>query len=136
MRRRGLAVVVALMSVASLAACSSSDVPTGAPAGPTSEAPSTTAIATVTVAETVMVSITEFGYDPAEVRIPAGGSVTWTNDGDARHTVTSEGDPFRSSEPIHPGQSFLQPFATPGTYRYHCTFHPDRMAGTVVVVAP
>ncbi len=34
------------------------------------------------------VSIKDFSFDPAELTVKVGAKVTWTNQGDASHTVT------------------------------------------------
>lgn len=38
----------------------------------------------------VSVSITDNAFNPASVSVAPGGSVTWTNNGGAQHTVTSD----------------------------------------------
>jgi plastocyanin len=82
--------------------------------------------------EGAAVSIVDFAYDPAAVEIPVGATVTWTNDGAARHTVTSSDGAFDSDE-LAPGASFSQNFTAAGTYPYFCQIHPQ-MIGTVTVV--
>ncbi len=70
-------------------------------------------------------------YDPAELTIPAGTTVTWVNHGGEPITVTSP-DALFDSEDIAPGASFSLFFNTPGTYRYFCVSYPH-MKGAVVV---
>jgi plastocyanin len=73
-------------------------------------------------------------YEPADVTVPAGGTVVWRNDGDVMHTVTSDDGAFDSGD-IPPGLTFRWRFATPGSYAYHCTPHPW-MQGVVQVTSP
>jgi plastocyanin len=84
--------------------------------------------------ETVTVDIPSISFDPEEVTVKAGGTVSWTNSDDIPHTVTKEGGPgadFDSGD-LEPGAEFEQTFDEPGTVDYVCTIHPGQ-AGTVVV---
>jgi plastocyanin len=67
------------------------------------------------------------------IRVRAGQTVTWTNRDPVPHTVTSD-DGLWDSGDIAAGGSFSHRFAVPGTYAYHCTYHPA-MQATVVVSA-
>ncbi|MDZ7679510.1 MAG: plastocyanin/azurin family copper-binding protein [Acidimicrobiales bacterium] len=73
-----------------------------------------------------------FQFEPATVEIEAGESVTWTNSGGVRHTVTSTSDSMDFDEPLGSDDSVTVTFDEPGTYDYECTIHPG-MTGTVVV---
>jgi plastocyanin len=76
-----------------------------------------------------LVSIVDFGYMPGSLRIRAGQTVVWRNDGREVHDVT--GDDWHSG-PLEPTIDYRQTFGTPGTIRYRCTIHPD-MVGTIIV---
>lgn len=76
-----------------------------------------------------VVSIIDFAFEPASLDAPAGTTVTWTNDGQAPHTVTGD---FADSGILEPGQTFSHTFAEGGELTYTCTIHPD-MVGTVRV---
>lgn len=78
------------------------------------------------------VTMADLAYSPAEVEIGAGGSVTWTNEEDAPHTVTFDDDTVADSEELNNGDEFSTTFDTAGTYSYICAIHPD-MKGTVTV---
>ncbi len=87
--------------------------------------------------EASAVSMKDIAFDPAEVTVPKGGSVTWTNDDSVGHDVTKTGGPgpaFKSGDPgaLSGGDTFTQKFDTAGTIKYVCTVHPG-MEGTVVV---
>lgn len=112
------------------AACSSGDdanksVDTSAAASVTTTPP-----VAVEAVDDASVNIADFMFVAAEVRINAGGSVTWTNADDQPHTATSSGN-FDAGA-IDPGQSSTVDFPTAGTFTYVCSFHPF-MTGTVVV---
>ena len=69
---------------------------------------------------------------PLSITISPGTMVTFKNMGQHMHTVTSDTGLFDSRE-LDPGKTCKVFFAAPGTYTYHCTLHPDRMRGTVIV---
>jgi plastocyanin len=77
------------------------------------------------------VSIVDFAFQPAGVEVAVGGTVTWTNTGQAPHTVTADDGSFDSGQ-LAPGASFSQTFNTAGTFTYHCSIHPQ-MTGTITV---
>ena len=72
-------------------------------------------------------------YDPSSLTVPAGTTVTWSNQGTTPMTVTSPDGLFDAEVP--PGGSFSVTFDSPGTYRYFCVPYPH-MKGTVVVTRP
>jgi plastocyanin len=78
------------------------------------------------------VSMEGIAFNPAEVSVPVGGTVTWTNNDDVGHDVT--GDDFSSGDPggMSSGDTFEQTFDEAGTFDYVCTVHPG-MEGTVQV---
>jgi plastocyanin len=71
-------------------------------------------------------------FNPANVTIDAGQTVTWTNDDSVGHDVT--GDDFKSGDPggMQNGDTFKHTFETAGTFDYVCTVHPG-MEGSVTV---
>ncbi len=76
-------------------------------------------------------------FEPANVTVPAGTTVTWTWVG-GFHDVTPTGDPQfpASGASVGPPQSFSHTFNTPGTYLYYCSVHgspTSGMRGTIVV---
>ncbi|HEY7032485.1 MAG TPA: cupredoxin domain-containing protein [Thermomicrobiales bacterium] len=77
------------------------------------------------------VSIKDFQFSPASRSVIVGTTVTWTNTGDAPHTVTSDDGVFDSGR-IEPGDDFSFTFDQVGTFTYHCAIHP-RMKGKIVV---
>jgi plastocyanin len=127
-------VAVALVLVSLLGACSGGDDAEGddaaAPGGET-------------------VTIQGIAYSPAELEVEAGTTITWTNEDDVLHTVTSgrqgeQGVPGVSDDTdprpdgTFEGQldgkdtTFEFTFDDPGTYAYYCDVHVG-MVGEVVV---
>jgi len=117
-----LARCLALMSLASLlVGCSAS------PAAPAGTAPGAT---------TSAVAITSaFAFEPAQVTVSRGATVTWTNTSGTTHTITS-GSPDKPTNKfnraVEAGKTFAVTFADSGTFDYFCSIH-QQMRGTVVV---
>ncbi|MFB5623376.1 MAG: plastocyanin/azurin family copper-binding protein [Nitrosopumilus sp.] len=89
----------------------------------------------------------EVWYDPPQLFVTVGDTVTWYNDDKEGHTVTSgEGsgrfgwmsDNFGKSNGIFdssrfmPGDSWSYKFEESGTFSYYCTIHPW-MEGVLIV---
>jgi plastocyanin len=79
----------------------------------------------------IPVGIDNFSFGPADVTVPAGATVTWTNHDDIPHTVVSTEKVFKS-QVLDTGEQFSFTFKTPGTYAYFCSIHP-KMTGKVLV---
>src|SRR5215213_9794642 len=80
-------------------------------------------------------SVVDFAFEPGTLSVPVGATVTWTNTGSRPHTVTADDGSFDSGR-LDPGEQFSQTFDQPGTYTYHCGFHPDMQGSIVVMEAP
>lgn len=65
--------------------------------------------------------------------IVAGQTIMWTNNDSVSHTATADDDSWGTGT-LKTGQSFVRRFDTPGTYTYHCSYHPE-MTGTIIVEA-
>ena len=89
------------------------------------------AMATPVWAADSQVKIDNFTFNPQQVTVKAGTTVTWTNTDDIPHTVTSKTFAFKSKA-LDTGDGFSFTFATPGTYAYFCALHPH-MTGSIVV---
>ena len=96
--------------------------------------------------QTAAVRISGFRFQPPELTVSAGTTVTWTNDDAILHTVTTgtsvKKDDFGNYE-IAPdgrvngtladkGQTFSFTFTTPGDYAYFCSRHNNMTARVVV----
>jgi len=64
-----------------------------------------------------------YSFNPADITVAVGDTVTWHDDTDAPHTVTSDGSgPLNGS--LNPGGPvYSQTFNTAGDFAYHCTIH-------------
>lgn len=111
----------------------------------------TTSSGTESSTNSTQVVIENFAYNPVDITVPVGTTVTWVNEDSVGHTVT-EGDPnspkaanlrvFDSSGEaltgkvalIGPGQSWSYTFTTAGTYQYYCIVHPY-MTGQITVTS-
>lgn len=79
------------------------------------------------------VSIREYRYEPAEVRIRVGDSVRWTNhEKRTSHSVLFAAEGGLESERMFPDESWTRRFEKAGRYEYRCGPHPE-MKGVVVV---
>jgi plastocyanin len=78
------------------------------------------------------VTMKDIKFDPSDVTVKAGDTVTWTNEDSVGHDVT--GDDFKSGDPggIAGGDTFEHTFDEAGTFKYVCTVHPG-MEGAVKV---
>lgn len=83
------------------------------------------------VAGAATVRIANLAFDPTTLTVPAGSTVTWSNDDVTPHTVTSADGLFDSGI-FDPGASFSWTFTEPGSFAYGCLLHPT-MQGSVVV---
>ena len=86
------------------------------------------------------VVIKNLRFNPKMLTVSAGTTVTWKNEDQTAHTVTSDSIDSTSapaaakfqSKILNPGDSFTHTFDTPGSYKYHCDIHPY-LKGEVVV---
>ena len=83
----------------------------------------------------VNVSLADFSFQPKELVVRAGSTVTWTNnDGNVNHTVTSDTGAWDSGR-FSGGGTFSFTFDEPGVYPYHCKPHSGRgMTGEIIVI--
>jgi plastocyanin len=77
------------------------------------------------------VSIENFNFTPADLTVPAGTTVVWTNHDDVEHTVTASDNGFSSPSIPTDGQ-FSFTFTAPDTYTYFCAIHPFMTAKVTV----
>jgi plastocyanin len=83
--------------------------------------------------DTATVTIDNFAFGPAELTVPVGTTVTWTNRDDIPHTVTSGDTPrLFKSEPLDTDEHFAYRFDHAGRFAYFCSLHAH-MQGVIVV---
>ncbi len=107
----------------------STSIPGEAPAESTtpteSKAPAPTNSSSVTV------EIDDRTFDPSQLDVGAGTTVTWTNGDTEAHTVTADNGLFDSGV-LEPGQSYSTWLGGSGTVSYHSETDLD-MKGSVLV---
>jgi plastocyanin len=118
---RNRARAAAIAAIAGLAALLLPVIGRGVPA---SASPAATASKSVTV------TIKGFKFKPGTINIGKGDRVVWVNRDSVKHDATRGGS--FSTGKIKPGKAVAVRFGAKGTYRYHCTIHPE-MTGKIVV---
>lgn len=81
---------------------------------------------------TAAIAIVDNAFQGGDLTVAAGTTVTWTNQGQRKHTVTSEDGSFASDGSLSSGAKFEHRFDTAGTFRYVCAIHAV-MHGTITV---
>jgi plastocyanin len=94
---------------------------TTTPAGTTAPAPS----------GTVTVDIRDHAFNPAQLNVAPGTTVTFVNNDTEPHTATADNGLFDTGV-LEPGYSFDVFLDGSGTVTYHCELHPD-MQGSILV---
>lgn len=112
----GLALTLAL----ALAACSST---ASSPTPGATQAPPATGAA---------VTIVDFAFQPADLTVKVGDTVTWTNTGNAPHTVKWDDGTPASDRLTKGGVPYQRTFDTAGTFTYVCGIHGS-MKGSITV---
>ena len=75
----------------------------------------------------LQIAIRDFAFQPSDLTVPAGTTLSWTNHDGAPHTVTFRNG-MGDSGTLSSDQSFSYTFATPGSYAYYCRIHPNMTA--------
>jgi plastocyanin len=101
--------------------------PTTAPAETTTPAESTTPAPN----STTTVDIRDHAFNPAQLNVAPGTTVTFVNNDTEPHTATADNGLFDTGV-LEPGSSFDVFFDGSGTVPYHCELHPH-MQGSIVV---
>jgi plastocyanin len=139
--RRGLTVLVLLVSGALIAAGCGGSNDSGSGGG--SASPATTAApspAPTTAAPddnggggagAAQAKIENFSFDPKQITAKVGETVTWKNDDSATHTVTANNGSFDSGNLVS-DKTYSQTFDEAGTFKYHCAIHSSMIATVVV----
>ncbi len=78
----------------------------------------------------ISVTITDNGFQPPTIRVPAGGSVIFTNNGNLVHTATSDVQAWDTGG-LGSGQFITVNFAGPGVYPFHS--EPDKQLGKPLI---
>jgi amicyanin len=80
------------------------------------------------------VTISNFAYNPSNITIKKGSTVTWTNNDSTQHDIHPDNpsDEFKQSSLLSKGDTYSVTFNTVGTFSYFCSPH-DYMKGSVTV---
>ncbi len=78
------------------------------------------------------VNVVDFAFNPPDILVTAGPSVTWTWTGSVQHNVTFSSLAITSATQAAGNFQAAMPTAT-GVYTYQCTIHPTLMNGSVTV---
>jgi plastocyanin len=86
----------------------------------------------------VKVSLKNIQFNPKDVTVKPGETITFTNDESIPHDVHKESGPggdFASGPDggLQQGDTFKLKLDKPGTYQYVCHVHAPGMAGTITV---
>lgn len=88
-----------------------------------------TPTATSTPQNSNQILIKNFAFNPAEISVNKGTTVTWINKDSTTHRIS--GNIFQSAD-LSEGQSYSFTFNDSGTYDYFCGIHPS-MKGKIIV---
>lgn len=80
------------------------------------------------------IDITKFAFNPAEITVEPGTTVTWINHDEVPHAVASKNKAI-ASKALDTDDRFAHTFDQGGDYSYYCTLHPF-MTGVVHVRKP
>lgn len=75
------------------------------------------------VVETSSVTMTGSQFDPRNVHVDAGATVTWTNADAAAHTVTSASGNWDMDAEVAGGEEVTHTFEESGVYDVYCSIH-------------
>jgi len=114
-RRNSLGTVVALLLLGTFALAGIRGTFAAAPAAPGAS-----------------VTIQNFAFSPAVIKVAVGTTVTWTNKDSVAHTVTSDTNAWADSGPLATDKTFSFTFDKTGVFAYHCSIHPMMTAQVVV----
>jgi plastocyanin len=98
----------------------------------TSASPSTSSSAPSSPASAAAATITIANFKFSDVTVPPGAQVTVVNNDSAEHSVTSDIAAAFDVEVEGKKQVTFTAPTKPGTYPFHCTYHPS-MHGTLTV---
>ncbi len=73
-------------------------------------------------------------YNPTQLQVDSGATVTFTNKDNADHSVTSTAGIFSSGK-IKSGNSYTYTFNTKGNFYFYCDYHSSNSSeqGAIVV---
>ena len=121
MKTRKAVWILGVAAIAAAAFVLQAGTPKGQSAGAGAKAP-----------DAIQVKIDNFKFGPMSLTVPAGTTVTWTNNDNDPHTVVSTDKTTFKSPALDEGEKFSFTFSKPGKYAYFCSVHPKMTAEVVV----
>jgi plastocyanin len=82
-------------------------------------------------AEELSIRVENFTFNPPEITIKPGTTVTWENADDIPHSIVGDNGSFHSKA-LDTGEKFSMTFADPAAIAYFCGLHPH-MKGIITV---
>jgi plastocyanin len=123
-------IALAFATLLFVTGCSSGTTTTASPESPSAASSTAAASATATAAGP-KISIADMKFS-APLTVTPGATVTVVNSDSVEHTVTADsGNAFNAEVGDNGTAAFTAP-TQPGTYAYHCTYHP-MMHGQLIV---
>jgi plastocyanin len=124
-------IALAFATLLFISGCSSGGTTTTASSESPSAASSTAAASATATAAGPKISIADMKFS-APLTVTPGATVTVVNSDSVEHTVTADsGNAFNAEVGDNGTATFTAP-TQPGTYAYHCTYHPS-MHGQLIV---
>ena len=106
--------------------------PGASPAASTAASPEASPAASPESANTeCTVDIRDLAFDPSDIEVAVGTTVTWVNNDTVPHTATASDGAFDSGV-FDPEERFSYTFDETGRVDYSCLLHPE-MQGSVTV---
>ena len=78
------------------------------------------------------INIKNFSFNPSILITKIGEKITWVNNDNISHTITSDLKGSFDSGTLISGQSFSFTLTKTGSTKYHCSIHPT-MTGEIIV---
>lgn len=131
----GFILVLAVVGSIWYMATKKADAPVSPVAGEetTTETPDVTPVVSSDVLSgSVSITIKNYKYAPATIKVKKGTKITWTNEDVAGHTVTADNGSWESKL-LAKGGTYEKTFDSVGTFAYHCAPHPYMKASIEVV---
>lgn len=127
---------------AAIAACLAATAAFGAGCGSSSKKDSSTGAAPAsttagasggtTTAGGPNVSMKDIKFNPQDVTVKVGQTITWKNNDPVAHTVTAKSGADFDSGTVNPGGTYTFTAKKAGKIDYVCTIHPNQ-TGTITV---
>jgi plastocyanin len=78
------------------------------------------------------ITAVDISYDPTELTVGAGDTITLHNEDDVEHSFTIDDADVDGEAEGGEDADIVMP-DEPGTYDFYCRYHPDQMQGTLTV---